>query len=64
MTEAQRNPSPGPASLEKNTSTCPLKHYHFYGMLMIMRGEKCSIGRNTLLSEGGRWMDEYGAMVE
>ena len=24
----------------------------------------CSVGRETLYSVGGRWMDGYGAMVE
>jgi len=31
---------------------------------MILTGENWSIGRKTLYSVGGRWMDEYGAMVE
>ena len=31
---------------------------------MILTGENWSTGRKTLLSMGGRWMDEYGAMVE
>ena len=33
MTEAQRNPKPGPASLETNILVCPSKHYNFYGVL-------------------------------
>ena len=32
--------------------------------LMILTGENWSAGRKTLYSVGGRWMDEYGAMVE
>jgi len=31
---------------------------------MILTGENWSIGRKTLYSMGGRWMNEYGAMVE
>jgi len=31
---------------------------------MILTGEKWSTGRKTLYSVGGRWMNEYGAMVE
>ena len=31
---------------------------------MILTGENWSAGRKTLYSLGGRWMDEYGAMVE
>ena len=31
---------------------------------MILIGENWSTGRKTLYSVGGRWMDEYGAMVE
>jgi len=31
---------------------------------MIMTGENWSTGRKTLYSVGGRWMNEYGAMVE
>jgi len=31
---------------------------------MILTGEKWSAGRKTLYSVGGRWMNEYGAMVE
>jgi len=31
---------------------------------MILTGENWSIGRKTLYSVGGRWMDGYGAMVE
>ena len=31
---------------------------------MILTGENWSVGRKTLYSVGGRWMDEYGAMVE
>jgi len=31
---------------------------------MILTGENWSIGRETLYSVGGRWMDVYGAMVE
>jgi len=31
---------------------------------MILTGETWSIGRKTLYSVGGRWMNEYGAMVE
>ena len=31
---------------------------------MVLTGENCSIGRKTLYSVGGRWMDEYGSMVE
>jgi len=31
---------------------------------MILTGEKWSTGRKTLYSMGGRWMNEYGAMVE
>ena len=31
---------------------------------MILTGENWSTGRKTLYSVGGRWMDEYGAMVE
>ena len=31
---------------------------------MILKGENWSTGRKTLYSVGGRWMDEYGAMVE
>ena len=31
---------------------------------MILTGEKWSTGRKTLCSLGGRWMNEYGAMVE
>ena len=30
---------------------------------MVLTGET-SVGRKTLYSVGGRWMDEYGAMVE
>ena len=29
-----------------------------------MTGKNGSTGRKTLYSVGGRWMDEYGAMVE
>jgi len=31
---------------------------------MILTGENWSAGRKTLYSVGGRWMDEYGALVE
>ena len=31
---------------------------------MILTGENWSAGRKTLYSVGGRWMNEYGAMVE
>ena len=31
---------------------------------MILAGENWSAGRKTLYSVGGRWMNEYGAMVE
>jgi len=31
---------------------------------MILTGENWSIGRETLYSVGGRWMNEYGVMVE
>ena len=31
---------------------------------MILTGENRSAGRKTLYSVDGRWMDEYGAMVE
>ena len=31
---------------------------------VILTGEKWSAGRKTLYSLRGRWMDEYGAMVE
>ena len=31
---------------------------------MVMTGNNCSTGRETLYSVGGRWMNEYGAMVE
>ena len=31
---------------------------------MIVTGEKWSFERKTLYSVGGRWMNEYGAMVE
>ena len=31
---------------------------------MILTGEKWSAGRKTLYSVGGRWMNEYGTMVE
>jgi len=31
---------------------------------MILTGEKWSTGRKTLYRVGGRWMNEYGAMVE
>ena len=31
---------------------------------MVLTGENWSTGRKTLYSVGGRWMDEYGAMVE
>ena len=31
---------------------------------MLLTGENWSAGRKTLYSVGGRWMDEYGAMVE
>ena len=31
---------------------------------MMLTGENWSIGRKILYSVGGRWMDEYGAMVE
>jgi len=31
---------------------------------MILTGEDWSTGRKTLYSVGGRWMNEYGAMVE
>jgi len=31
---------------------------------MILTGENGSTGRETLYSVVGRWMDEYGAMVE
>ena len=31
---------------------------------MILTGENWSPGRKTLYSVGGRWMNEYGAMVE
>ena len=31
---------------------------------MILTGENWSTGRKTLYSVGGRWMSEYGAMVE
>ena len=31
---------------------------------MILTGENGSTGRKTLYSVGGRWMNEYGAMVE
>ena len=31
---------------------------------MVLTGENWSAGRKTLYSVGGRWMNEYGAMVE
>jgi len=31
---------------------------------MILTGENWSAGGKTLYSVGGRWMDEYGAMVK
>jgi len=31
---------------------------------MILTGENGSTGRKTLYSVSGRWMNEYGAMVE
>jgi len=31
---------------------------------MILTGENWSTGRKTLYSVGGRWMNEYGAVVE
>jgi len=31
---------------------------------MILTGENWSAGSKTLYSVGGRWMNEYGAMVE
>jgi len=31
---------------------------------MVLTGENWSTGRKALYSAGGRWMDEYGAMVE
>jgi len=31
---------------------------------MILTGENWSTGRKTLYSVGGRWMNEYGAMLE
>ena len=31
---------------------------------MVLTGENCSSGRETLYSVGGRWMIEYGALVE
>jgi len=31
---------------------------------LILKGETLSTGRKTLYSMGGRWMDEYGAVVE
>jgi len=31
---------------------------------MVLTRENWSTGRKTLYSVGGRWMDEYGAMVE
>jgi len=31
---------------------------------MILTGENWNTGRKTLYSVGGRWMNEYGAMVE
>ena len=31
---------------------------------VILTGENWSTGRKTLYSVGGRWMNEYGAMVE
>jgi len=31
---------------------------------MVLTGENWSTGRKTLYSVGGRWMNEYGAMVE
>ena len=31
---------------------------------MILTGENYSTGRKTLYSVGGRWMNEYGAMME
>ena len=31
---------------------------------MILTGENWNTRRKTLYSVGGRWMDEYGAMVE
>ena len=31
---------------------------------MIVTGEILSTGSKTLYSVGGRWMNEYGAMVE
>ena len=31
---------------------------------MILTGETEVLGEKTLYSMGGRWMDEYGAMVE
>jgi hypothetical protein len=31
---------------------------------MILTGKNCSTGRKTLHSVGGRWMNEYGALVE
>jgi len=32
--------------------------------VMILTGENWSTGRKTLYSVGGRWMIEYGAMLE
>ena len=31
---------------------------------MILTGEILSTGRKTLLRVGGRWMNEYGTLVE
>jgi len=31
---------------------------------MILTGENWSAGRKTLYRLGGRWMNEYGAIVE
>jgi len=31
---------------------------------MILTGKTGSAGEKTLYSVGGRWMDEYGAVVE
>jgi len=58
MNEVQRNPKPGPASLETNTLACPSKHYHFYSVL-FNDAVTC-----YNFSVGERWMEMYGTVLE
>jgi len=64
--------SNGGMKLTRKTEVLGEKHYTAWEMnewvwsngRMILPGENWSTGRKTLYSVGGRWMYEYGGMVE